>query len=131
MDTRQSSISNYATRLISFRARQMIGQAGYRECDLGDIGQEMTLYLLEHLPRHDPSRSSENTFACRLLDGKIAKMIRKRCQKARDTRREDCSLNDPIPDDTGITRNARTPSPRTMRTCGGESATASEQKKRI
>ena len=109
VDKKQCSISGYATKLVSFRARQMIGQAGYRECDLEDIEQELRLYLLEHLPLHDPARASEKTFACRLLDGKIAKMIRKRCQKARDSRREDCSLNDPIPDDMGThTQRANT-----------------------
>jgi len=101
LENQKVSISDYARSLIRFKSRQMVGRAGFNESDLEDIEQELTVYLLDNLPRHDAAKSSENTFVSMLLDGKVAKMLRRRSQGQRDHRREEFSLNDRVVDDLG------------------------------
>jgi len=101
MKTAKNELSAYAIGVIRYKSRLLAGQHGFTTSDIPDIRQELTLYLLEHLPRHDPEKGADTTFICMLIDGKIAKMIRHRHQDARNPVREECSLNEVVQDDTG------------------------------
>jgi len=101
MKTAKNELSAYAIGVIRYKSRVLARHHGFTTSDIPDIRQELTLYLLEHLPRHDPEKGADTTFICMLIDGKIAKMIRHRHQDARNPVREECSLNEVVQDDTG------------------------------
>jgi len=96
-------IDPYAARLIRIKARQLIGKAGFTRSDLEDIEQELTLDLLERLPRYDPARASRRTFIARIIDHKVARLLEYRCAARRDPRRMECSLHAPVTGEGGDT----------------------------
>jgi len=96
-------ISDYAADTIRCKARQLIGKAGFTKSDVDDLMQEMTLDLLERLPKFDPNKAAQSTFVARVIERKISKILRHRMQEKRDFRREACSLNEEVPDGKGGT----------------------------
>lgn len=98
---KQDGLSEYAAVLIHHKARQIIGKAGFTKDDVDDIEQEMTLELLERLPKFDPAKSAHKTFVARIIDRKVANLIRDRNCEKRDPRREEYSLNECIDDSEG------------------------------
>ena len=98
MDTNQkrNELTDYALELIHHKARKLVGTAGFTEDDVDDVKQELTLDLLQRLPKFDPAKATHNTFVARLVERKICNLIRHRTQELRDHRREACSLNDDI-----------------------------------
>ncbi len=97
--SKRYELTPYALTLIHRKARRLVGKAGFHSGDLGDIKQELIVGLLERLPKFDPAKAAYNTFVSRVVDRKIANMLRDRRAEVRDHRREVCSLNDEI--DTG------------------------------
>jgi len=93
---KQHELSKCIANFIRFKARQIVGKAGFTESDINDIAQSMTTDLLSRLPKFDPNRAAQTTFVARVIEHKISKLIRHRKQKKRDHRRESCSLNDSI-----------------------------------
>ena len=100
---KQNVISDYAVKLISRKARQLVGTAGFTKSDIEDLEQEMILDLLERLPKYDPDKAAQNTFVTRLVERKISKLIRDRKREIRNFCRESCSLNDLLEDPEGNT----------------------------
>ena len=98
---KQQEISDYAAQLIRRKARQLVGKAGFTRDDVEDLEQEMTLDLLERLPKFDPDKAAHTTFVARVIERKISKLFRARKRERRDYRRESGSLNDPITDGEG------------------------------
>ena len=89
---------HYTANLIRHKARQLVGKYGFSESDRDDLEQELSIDLVERLPKYDPSKASKSTFINRLIERKISRMIRYRTQAMRDYRREQMSLNDRISD---------------------------------
>ena len=87
-------IDPYAVEIIRFKARQLVGQAGFTVADRDDLEQELILDLLRRLPKYDPSRAKLNTFIARVVEHKIATLIEKQTAHKRDYRRCPCSLNE-------------------------------------
>jgi len=87
-------VDEYARRLISWKAKQLVGKAGFTESDREDIEQELTLDLLERLPNYDPSRASKHTFIARVVAHKIARLIERRTAAKRDHSRAVVSLSE-------------------------------------
>lgn len=73
---------------------KLIGKAGFTREDLDDIKQDITLDLLLRLPKHDPAKSSLNTFINDVVDNKIARMIEAQNAEMRDFRIKTGSLNE-------------------------------------
>ncbi len=94
-------IDPYAVEIIRFKARQLVGQAGFTASDRDDLEQELILDLLRRLPKYDPSRAKRNTFIARLVDHKIATLIEAQKAVRRDYRRRTCSLNERFKDEDG------------------------------
>ena len=88
-------------RLIRHKTRQMIGKAGLTASDLEDIEEDLVLDLLERLPRYDPAKSSEYTFALRVVEHRIARILARRSAAMRDWRTQMRSLSEPVLDDEG------------------------------
>jgi len=97
----QCELSDYAIRLIRHRASRLVATAGFAPQDIEDIRQDLILDLLERLPKFDPTKATYNTFVARLIDRKVAKLIRDRNCEKRAPRREECSLNEYIDDGEG------------------------------
>jgi RNA polymerase sigma-70 factor (ECF subfamily) len=97
----QCELSDYAIRHIRHRARQLTRTEGFAAQDIEDIRQDLIVDLLERLPKFDPAKATCNTFVARIIDRKVAKLIRDRNCEKRDPRREQCSLNECIDDGEG------------------------------
>jgi RNA polymerase sigma-70 factor (ECF subfamily) len=97
----QYELSDYAIRHIRHRARQLARTEGIAAQDIEDIRQDLIVDLLERLPKFDPAKATCNTFVARIIDRKVAKLIRDRNCEKRDPRREECSLNECIDDGEG------------------------------
>ena len=97
----QCELSDYAIRLIRHRARRLVATAGFAPGDIEDIQQDLIVDLLERLPKFDPAKATHKTFVARVIDRKVAKLIRHRNSQKRDPRREACSLNECIDDGEG------------------------------
>lgn len=92
-------IDPYAIRLI--QARKLVGQAGFTASDRADLEQELILDLLHRLPKYDRNRAQRNTFIARVVEHKIANLIKAQKAGIRDYRRCRCSLNDRFEDKDG------------------------------
>lgn len=99
----------YIKDLIRCKAKQLVGKAGFKADDLRDLKQELWTHLIGEIRLFDPEKSSLKTFASMLVTQKVSKLIRGRCAKSRDFRRNTCSLSDMVDDGTGrIVRRAQT-----------------------
>ena len=93
-DNQYDGIDPYAAGLIRFKARQLVGQAGFTASDREDIEQELILDLLRRLPKYNPKRAQLNTFIARVVEHRVATLIEAQKAGIRDYRRCRCSLND-------------------------------------
>lgn len=98
MDANQKryELSDYARTCIHHKARQLVGKAGHTEDDIEDIEHDLTLDLLERLPKFDPAKAALNTFVARCVDHKVSQLLRHRQMEMRDYQRKACSLNDEV-----------------------------------
>jgi len=94
IDKDYTGIDEYAVRIITFKAQQLVGRVGFSESDREDIEQDLLLDLLQRLPRYNPERSQRTTFISRVVDHRIATIIEARKAGLRDYRICTCSLND-------------------------------------
>jgi len=101
-------LTDYAKETILHKARQLIGKAGFTQHDLDDLMQELTLDLLERLPKFDPNKAAHTTFVARVIERKISKLIRHRKQWKRDYRRETNSLSESVETEFGSVERAQT-----------------------
>ncbi len=74
-------IHPYAKSFIECKARQLIGKCGIRSQDVEDVEQELYLDLSKRMPRYDPGKSKITTFIQRVVENKIANILRERCAK--------------------------------------------------
>ena len=61
-------IDPYAVEIIRFKARQLVGQAGFTVADREDLEQELILDLLRRMPKYDSKRAKRNTFIARMVE---------------------------------------------------------------
>lgn len=83
MDTWTTSVTEDARRSIEVAARGLIGKCGLTHADLDDLISELTLDLIEHLPRHDARRSAYGTFVRIVVAGKAKRILRERTRHKR------------------------------------------------
>jgi len=98
---KQQEVNEYAANVIRYKARQLVGKAGFTESDRDDLEQEMMLDVIARLPKFDPNKATQKTFVARIIERKISKLIRHRTSEMRDYRREAFSLNASIEDGDG------------------------------
>ena len=101
VDNSDDGIDPYAAGLIRFKARRLIGQAGFTASDREDIEQELILDLLRRLPKYNPKRAQLNTFIARVVEHRLASLIEAQKAGIRDYRRCRCSLNECFEDADG------------------------------
>ena len=83
----QANLSEYASNLIKYKARRLVGRHGLTRSDRGDLEQELALHVMEHMDQFDSQRGGRNTFVDRILDHKIISILRQRFAQRRDYRR--------------------------------------------
>ena len=101
VDNSDDGIDPYAAGLIRFKARQLVGQAGFTASDREDIEQELRLDLLRRRPKYNPKRAQLNTFIARVVEHRLASLIEAQKAGIRDYRRCRCSLNECFEDADG------------------------------
>lgn len=70
--------SDYARKLIRFKARQLCQRRDFRGDEPEDIQQELWLAILKAAGQFDPSKASLNTFIDRVVDMAAAMLVRNR-----------------------------------------------------
>ncbi len=89
--------------IVRRKARQLKGKYGFTSSDVEDLEQDFFREVLDRIQNHDSNKAKLRTFVSRIVDHKIANVIRYRKQQKRDYRREACSINDTVSDDCGAT----------------------------
>jgi RNA polymerase sigma-70 factor (ECF subfamily) len=104
MDTthKHEQLTEYTMKLVQCKARQLVGKAGYTWGDIEDIEQDLTLDLLERLPKFDPAKATLNTFADRVVGRRLCNLLRHRQAEMRDYRREAFSMNEEVETEDGM-----------------------------
>jgi RNA polymerase sigma-70 factor (ECF subfamily) len=77
MDT-QKKLDPYAEKFIQIKARQLIGKWGIRNDDLDDIKQDFRHDLFRRLPKYNAKKAKLTTFIQRVVEHKIANILRDR-----------------------------------------------------
>lgn len=91
----------YAAWLIRFKAKQLVGRAGFTVSDRPDIEQELHLDLHRRLPKLDERRARRSTFIRHVVENRVATLLAERTCAARDYRRCNASLDAPFDDEDG------------------------------
>ena len=91
----------YAAEAIRFKARQLVGKAGFTKSDREDLEQELALDFLRRSRNFNPDRSKRSTFTTCVVDHHVATILEGRRAPTRDVRREGPSLDAMIADNEG------------------------------
>lgn len=110
-DRSHTGLNGYASGLIKFKARQLSRRSGFSRTDRADLEQELWTDLLVRLPRYDRTKASLNTFIARVVERKVASILRYHLAEMRSPARVEASLNDPVLDADGgtVDRHQTTP----------------------
>jgi len=93
------TIIQYTIKRSHFKARQLIGRNGFTESDFRDLRQELLADVLARLPKFDGTRAGVKTFVSRLIDNRIATILKHRRAACRDPGRVESSLDDWVRDE--------------------------------
>jgi len=99
----QQDLDRFAKWFINRKAKQLIGRAGFTKDDLEDLKQDLVLDLLQRRCQFDPQRAKWNTFVVMVVEHRVAAILEYRTAAKRNSRREQCSLNDSVSDHEGNT----------------------------
>jgi len=94
-------ILDYATQRSRYKARQLVGRHGFTASDVKDIQQNLLTDVIERLSKFNGDRACARTFVSRIIDNRIASLIRYQNAACRDCRSQECSLDDWVRDETG------------------------------
>lgn len=110
-DRSHTGLNGYASGLIKFKAQQLSRRSGFSRTDRADLEQALRTDLLDRLPRYNPGKASLNTFIARVVDRKVASILRYHFAEKRSPARNEASLNDPVLDCDGrvVERHQTTP----------------------
>lgn len=75
---RDAVLTAYAKSLIAYKAKQFSRKPGFSRSDEEDIAQELAAHLLAQAHHFDLNRASPNTFSARVIESKIAMILRDR-----------------------------------------------------
>ena len=91
----------YAAEVIRFKARQLVGKAGFTKSDREDLEQELALDFLRRSRNFNPDKAKRSTFTTCVVAHHVATILEGRHAPTRDVRREGPSLDAMIADDGG------------------------------
>ena len=70
-------------RIIAAKVKRLVGQRKFRRDDYEDLIQELTLEWLRYRPSFDPAKAKLSTYATRVVESRIAAIIRLRAATKR------------------------------------------------
>jgi len=73
----------FTARLISVKAKQLLGRAGFTKADRKDLEQEMKLHVWMRFPKFDPAKAHWNAFVTTVVERHVATIL----QRARRIKR--------------------------------------------
>lgn len=76
-------LTDYATSLIRFKARQLCRRDGFSRSDQKDVEQDLWLALLCQAEAFDPDRASIDTFIDRVVNSAVRMILRDRRRQKR------------------------------------------------
>lgn len=94
-------VEEYARNIIRYKAHQLSRQPGFSPSDQKDIEQDLLMKVIEALPNYDAKKAALSTFIDRVAENKLKSIWRHRHAQKREPSREECSLNDLVPDPEG------------------------------
>lgn len=93
---KQVVVSEYAQKLIRFKAKQLSRRADFSRSDQEDIQQELTLYLFAQATTFNADRASLNTFIAQVVNSGVGTILRNRARSKRSSPAEVQSLDEPL-----------------------------------
>lgn len=103
MDT-QKKLHPYAKTFIECKARQLVGKCGLLQSDIEDIEQELYADLFRRIAKFNSDKAKLTTFIQRVVEHKIANILRERCSDKSIASRECLSLDSTIQTDDSTGR---------------------------
>lgn len=85
-------LTDYATNLIEFKARQLSQRQDIRQSSREDIEQELWLAVVGQADRFDPTRASLDTYIDRVVNTAVAMILRDRERQKRGNGHRTVSL---------------------------------------
>ncbi|MGE3808678.1 MAG: sigma-70 family RNA polymerase sigma factor [Gemmataceae bacterium] len=80
------TLDDFAIKIINRTARQVSRKVGLRCWDRDDIAQELTVRLLQRMPKFDPQRGHWRAFVTAVVDRQAKSLLRDYRRKKRDDR---------------------------------------------
>jgi DNA-directed RNA polymerase specialized sigma24 family protein len=96
--------SDYARKLIKFKARQLSRRPGFNQSDIDDLEQEIALVILTYGGGFDPERASLHTFLDRVVSSAARRILRDRGRLKRAAGNGAQSLESMVADRDGMSR---------------------------
>lgn len=90
----------YVMKRAEFKASQIVRRTPALG-EVEDVRQDLIADVLRRLPKFDGDRAGVKTFVCRVIDNRIADLLRARDAASRGHRRTHESLDDWVRDETG------------------------------
>ena len=89
METKNAydELGGYASRLVKWKAAQLVGRAGLTESDRPDIEQDIAFQVLRRIRKFDPQRGRYEATVHRIVENAVADMLAVRKAACRDYRR--------------------------------------------
>jgi len=95
MDASHPQLTEDARNCIEVTARRLVRMCRLAPADLDDIVSELTIDLLDHLPRHDARRGALGTFVRTVVAGKAKRILRDLRRRKRVDGHDSDSLDAP------------------------------------
>lgn len=83
-----------ARSILHCKIGRVIGRHGFTEADREDLTQELLIELVQCLPSYDPVKAKRSTFISRVLDSKVASLIRRQRAQRRNFQATTVSLDE-------------------------------------
>jgi RNA polymerase sigma-70 factor (ECF subfamily) len=96
----QTEVIEYVMKRTHFKARQVIDRVPALG-DVEDVQHDLIEDVLRRLPKFDGDRASVKTFVCRIIDNKIANLLKAHGAVSRGNGRTNESLDDWVHDEAG------------------------------
>jgi RNA polymerase sigma-70 factor (ECF subfamily) len=86
--------TDYAAKLIKWKAKQLVGKYGFTDADRDDIEQELLLHLWRRLSQYTPGRGHPDAFAKAIVTNAALSLGERQRAIKRGGGRRELSLND-------------------------------------
>jgi len=83
MDLEEEFSAGFAGRYIRRKARQLVGVAGFRCCDVPALRQDLALALLRRIPNFNPRRAHWNVSVVTVVERQVAILLQQRRARKR------------------------------------------------